>query len=186
MIKIKKGLDLPISGEPEQVIEDARAARSVALLGDDYPGMKPTMLVAEGDVVRKGQPLFSDKKNEGVHYTSPAAGRVSSINRGAKRVLLSVVIEIEGDDAESFGATAQDGLTREGVTEKLLASGLWTALRTRPFARVPAVSQEPHSIFVTAMDTNPLAPDPAVIIGTAPEAFALGLDVLATLTDGPV
>jgi Na+-transporting NADH:ubiquinone oxidoreductase subunit A len=189
MIKIKKGLDLPISGKPEQVVEDARAVRSVALVGDDYPGMKPTMLVQEGDVVRKGQALFSDKKNEGVLYTAPAAGRVSGIHRGAKRALLSVVIDVEGDGSETFpavGAQGIAGLTAEQVTDSLVASGLWTALRTRPFSKVPEIGSRPHSIFVTAMDTNPLAADPAVIIGLRQTDFKAGLDVIARLTDGAV
>ncbi len=189
MIRIKKGLDLPISGGPEQVVEDARAVRSVAVLGEDYPGMKPTMLVREGDAVRKGQPLFSDKKNEGVVYTAPAAGRVSSINRGAKRALLSVVIEVEGDEAERFPAVGRDGiagLTAQAATDTLVKSGLWTALRTRPFSRIPAIGSRPHSLFVTAMDSNPLAGDPLVVIGAAAERFQAGLDVLAKLTDGPV
>lgn len=192
MIKIKKGLDLPISGQPEAVVEDARAVRTVAVLGDDYPGMKPTMLVQEGDTVSLGQPLFSDKKNEGVLFTAPATGRVSSINRGAKRVLLSVVIDVDGDAAgeaqlfEPPGAGDIGSLSAESVTEALVNSGLWTALRTRPFSKIPAIGSKPHSIFVTAMDTNPLAGDPAVIIAEAPEAFSTGLDVLARLTDGAV
>jgi Na+-transporting NADH:ubiquinone oxidoreductase subunit A len=189
MIKTKKGLDLPIAGAPEQVIQPAGAVQSVAVLGDDYPGMKPTMLVAEGDRVKLGQPLFSDKKNEGVVFTAPAAGVVRAINRGAKRALLSVVVEVDGDDAESFPAVGTDaipGLTREQTVETLVASGLWTALRTRPFSRVPPLQGDPHSIFVTAMDTNPLAPDPTVVIAEAPELFAAGLDVLAKLTQGKV
>ena len=181
MIKIKKGLDLPISGRPEQVIEDARTVRSVALLGDDYPGMKPTMLVQEGDMVRKGQPLFSDKKNEGVLYTAPAAGRISGIHRGAKRSLQSVVIEVQGEAAEPFEAAGPDGisqLTAEKVTETLVASGLWTALRTRPFSKVPAIGSRPHSVFVTAMDSNPLAADPTVVIAAREAAFKADLDGL--------
>ena len=87
MINIKKGLDLPISGTPRQSIEQGNAARSVAVLGPDYPGMKPTMEVKLGDTVAKGQILFSDKKTPGVNYTAPAAGTVIDINRGAKRAL---------------------------------------------------------------------------------------------------
>ena len=83
MIRIKKGLDLPISGKPTQVIDEGRGVRSIALLGDDFPGMKPTMSVVVGDQVRKGQMLFSDKKIDGVVYTSPVAGPVTGINRGA-------------------------------------------------------------------------------------------------------
>ncbi len=189
MIKISKGLDLPISGRPEQVIEDGREVRSVAVLGEDYPGMRPTMIVKVGDLVRKGQPLFSDKKNEGVVYTAPAAGRIGSINRGAKRALLSVIIELEGDDAESFqgvGAGGIASLDHDTVTETLQRSGLWTSLRTRPFSKVPGIGTRPHSIFVTAIDTNPLAADPTVVIEASGAEFSAGLDVIAKLTNGKV
>ena len=84
MIKIKRGLDIPILGAPRQVIEDAPAARNVALVGFDYVGMKPTMEVREGDRVKAGQLLFTDKKTEGVRFTAPASGVVSAINRGAR------------------------------------------------------------------------------------------------------
>ncbi|MEZ5560360.1 MAG: Na(+)-translocating NADH-quinone reductase subunit A [Pseudomonadales bacterium] len=189
MIKIKKGLDLPIAGRPEAAIDTAGAVRSVAVLGEDYPGMKPTMLVQEGDRVALGQPLFTDKKTEGVVYTSPGAGTVSAINRGAKRVLQSVVIDLEGDAAEQFSShepSAVATLERAAVVEQLRASGLWTALRTRPFSRVPALDSEPHSIFVTAMDSNPLGGDPTLVIAEHPVQFAAGLDVLARLTPGKV
>jgi Na+-transporting NADH:ubiquinone oxidoreductase subunit A len=189
MIKTKKGLDLPIAGAPEPVIESGPEVRSVAVLGDDYPGMKPTMHVQEGDRVTRGQVLFSDKKNDGVHYTAPAAGTVRAIHRGAKRALLSVVVDVEGDETESFEryeAGDLAGLDRARVVENLRASGLWTALRTRPFSKVPGLEGEPHSIFVTAIDTSPLAGDPALVINEHPTAFRAGLDVLARLTPGKV
>ena len=187
MIKIKRGLDLPIQGAPQQAIHDAPPARAVAVVGFDYPGMKPTMEVSEGDRVRLGDILFTDKKTPGVTYTAPAAGTISAINRGAKRVLQSVVIEVDGDDAVDFGAHSADAaraLDAQTVRDTLVKAGLWTALRTRPFSKVPAPEAEPAAIFVTAMDTHPLAADPAVIIAEQPEAFALGLDLLAGLTGG--
>lgn len=183
MIKIKRGLDIPIQGRPEQVIHEAPPARAVALVGFDYHGMKPTMEVAEGDSVRRGQLLFTDKKTAGVRYTAPASGRVSAINRGARRVLQSVVIEVD----ESGAAPAEGGMSAEtaralgaeAVRERLVDSGLWTALRTRPFSKVPATDSSPDAIFVTAVDTHPLAADPAVVIAEQPEAFTLGVDLLA-------
>lgn len=186
MIRTRKGLDLPIAGAPEPVIEPGAAVRTVALLGEDYPGMKPTMRVQEGDRVKAGQPLFSDKRNEGVLYTAPAAGVVSAIHRGAKRALLAVVIDVEGDDAEQFTAADPASVDRDQVVEKLVASGLWTALRTRPFSKVPQLETEPHSIFVTAMDTSPLAADPMLVIDEHAAQFSAGLDVLARLTPGKV
>jgi Na+-transporting NADH:ubiquinone oxidoreductase subunit A len=189
MIKIKRGMDIPIQGAPQQLIEDAPAARAVALVGFDYVGMKPTMEVKEGDRVKLGQLLFTDKKSEGVRYTAPASGVVSAVNRGAKRVLQSVVIDVDGDDAEAFGSySAADAanLDASAIRAQLIESGQWTALRTRPFSKVPAVDSEAEAIFVTAMDTHPLAADPAVIIDAQGEAFALGQELLAKLTNGNV
>tara|TARA_R110002072_G_scaffold8018_3_gene42392 strand:+ start:1482 stop:2819 length:1338 start_codon:yes stop_codon:yes gene_type:complete len=185
MIKIKRGLNIPIQGAPRQVIEDAPAVRAVALVGFDYVGMKPTMAVREGDRVKLGQELFSDKKNEGVCYTAPAAGVVAAINRGAKRVLQSVVIDIDGDDAVEFETCSPQSLPdAAAIREQLVRSGQWTALRTRPYSKVPALESEAAAIFVTAIDTQPLAADPAIIIAEQPEAFALGQDLLARLTQG--
>jgi Na+-transporting NADH:ubiquinone oxidoreductase subunit A len=184
MIKIRRGLDLPITGKPNQSIEDGPQVRQVALIGFDYHGMKPTMAVKVGDKVKLGQELFSDKKTEGVIYTSPASGTVSAINRGDQRVFHSVVIDIEGDDAVEFtkySAADLSGLNAEQVQQNLVQSGLWTALRTRPYSKAPALGSKPSSIFVQALDTNPLAADPAVIIAAKKEAFANGLTVLARL-----
>ncbi|WP_426417848.1 Na(+)-translocating NADH-quinone reductase subunit A [Aestuariirhabdus sp. LZHN29] len=186
MINIKRGLDLPITGTPKQSIEQGSAITSVAVLGPDYVGMKPSMAVAVGDRVKLGQVLFSDKKTPGVQYTAPAGGVVSAINRGEKRVLLSVVIDVdaEAEDAESFAsysASELAGLSGEQVEKNLIESGLWTALRTRPYSRVPAPGSRPSSIFVTAMDTNPLAADPQVVIAEHAEAFEQGLTLLSRL-----
>ncbi|MDP3931594.1 MAG: Na(+)-translocating NADH-quinone reductase subunit A, partial [Methylococcaceae bacterium] len=186
---IKEGLDLPISGEPKQVIENCNSVNSVAILGLDYVGMKPTMAVNEGDSVKLGQVLFSDKKNPGVNFTSPGAGVVKSINRGEKRILQSIVIELKGTEEEVFSryeVSELTNLTSEQVKENLLASGLWTNLRTRPYGKIPAIDSNANSIFVTAIDTSPLAADPAVIIKERSEDFINGLTVIAKLTQGKV
>lgn len=189
MIKIRKGLDLPITGSPNQSIEDGPNVRSVAVVGFDYHGMKPTMAVKEGDRVKIGQEIFSDKKTEGVIFTSPACGTVSAINRGAQRIFQSIVIDVDGDEAVEFAkheVSSLAGLTQQQVRDQLVSSGLWTALRTRPYSKVPAPSTTPSSLFVTAMDTNPLAADPSVIIAAQGDDFANGLTILARLLDGKV
>lgn len=186
---IKKGLDLPISGKPEQTIYDGNKVNSVAILGNEYVGMRPTMMVEEGQKVKLGQPLFTDKKNPGVQFTSPGAGTVKSINRGAKRALQSVVIELEGDDEvtfEQYDINKLDNLNRTDISKNLIDSGLWLAFRTRPYSRSPAVDAVPHAIFVTAIDTNPLAADPSVIINEHAEDFKHGLTILSQLTEGKV
>tara|TARA_R110000868_G_scaffold77835_6_gene222615 strand:- start:6472 stop:7815 length:1344 start_codon:yes stop_codon:yes gene_type:complete len=189
MIKITKGLDLPIEGVPQQTIHDGNQVSRVAILGEEYIGMRPTMHIQEGDVVKKGQILFEDKKNPGVKFTAPAAGKVVEVNRGAKRVLQSVVIELAGDESESFpkfSAAELKSLDAAKVQEVLVDSGLWTAIRTRPFSKSPALNSKPHSIFISAMDTNPLAGDPQIIIKQRSADFVAGLQVLSQLTDGKV
>ncbi|PHH02933.1 Na(+)-translocating NADH-quinone reductase subunit A [Leclercia adecarboxylata] len=189
MIRIRKGLDLPISGIPLQQILPSATPRHVAIMGDDYIGMRPTMLVQEGDSVTKGQALFEDKKNPGVLFTAPASGTVVAIHRGERRVLQSVVIRLEGDRQREF--TRYDvadlpSLTRQAVQAQLLESGLWTALRTRPFSKTPVPGTVPAAIFVTAMDTNPLSADPQPLILAQRQAFDAGLTLLTHLTDGKV
>lgn len=189
MITIKKGLDVPVVGAPQQVIHDGPSIKTVATLGEEFVGMRPTMFVKVGQSVKKGQALFEDKKNPGVKFTAQAAGVVKEINRGEKRVLQSVVIEIGGSEQETFTCYASNELNsiaREDVVANLVNSGLWTALRTRPFSKVPVVDAKPVAIFVSAMDTNPLAANPALIIAEQSVAFANGLTVLARLTDGEV
>lgn len=184
MINIKRGLDLPIAGAPAQRIEAGRPIRSVAVVGFDYPGMKPTMEVQVGDRVKLGQVLFSDKKNEGVNFTAPGAGVISAIHRGEKRVLQSVVIDLDGNDEVTFaqyGAADLEKLSDAQVRENLQQSGLWIALRTRPYSKVPAIDATPSSIFVTAIDTHPLAADPALIIAEQAADFESGLKVLGNL-----
>jgi len=189
MITIKKGLDVPVVGAPQQVIHDGPSIKTVATLGEEFVGMRPTMFVKVGESVKKGQALFEDKKNPGVKFTAQAAGVVKEINRGEKRVLQSVVIEVDGNEQETFthyNAKELNAIARADVVTNLVNSGLWTALRTRPFSKVPAIESSPMAIFVSAMDTNPLAADPAVIIAEQSEAFVNGLTVLARLTDGDV
>jgi len=188
-ITIKKGLDVPIGGQPDPVIANASNVSSVALLGWDTPGLKPSMAVAVGDRVKLGQHLFTDKRNPGVRYTSPGSGTVSAINRGERRVLNSVVVQLDGDDAESWQAFEPEeiGSVEAGtIRETLAESGLWTALRSRPFSRIPATDSAPNSIFVTATNTNPLAVDPALVIAEDGEAFLCGIRLLSRLTTGPM
>ena len=187
-IKIRRGLDLPIQGHPEQTIDAGPAVRSVAVLGPDYVGMKPTMAVSVGDRVKLGEVIFTDKKTAAVKYTSPAGGTIRQINRGAKRALLSVVVDVDASEEEiDFGAVASvEGLSSDQVVEKLGEAGLWPAFRTRPFSRVPPPASLPEAIFVTAMDTRPLAARPDVVIAERPADFRDGLAALSKIGKGRI
>lgn len=187
MIKLKKGLNLPITGAPNQAtIEEGPSISTVALNGDDVVGMKPTMHVAVGDKVKTGQLLFVDKKTEGVNYTSPGTGEVVAVNRGAKRAFQSIVIKLEGDEHVSFDAYRGSdlaGYDEEAVKKLLLESGMWGSLRRRPFSKVANPAERAKSIFITAIDTHPLALDPQIVIKENEAAFKRGVDAISKLTD---
>ena len=190
MIRIKKGLDIPIYGSPAEEIVDSKKSRSVAILGDDYVGMKPTMLVEEGDQVKLGQPLFEDKKNPGVLVTSPAGGKVEAINRGNRRVLQSIVIEVDSNEGfVQFNSYTEDDLsnaTKETIREQLISSGMWTAFRTRPYSKTPNIETSPANIFISALDTQPLSPNPEHVINLQEDDFNFGIAVLKRLVSCPI
>lgn len=186
-IKIRKGLDIPIAGAPEQSIEEAPSVRAVAVMGLDYLGLKPTLHVEQGYTVRLGQRLFSDKTTPAVAITAPASGVIELINRGHRRRLESIVIRLgDGVDQDpvtfsSYPRQELGSLSNSQVRDNLTASGLWTAFRTRPYSHLPSPDSEPHSIFVTAIDTNPLAPDPEVVLAGRKDDFHDGLLLLSRL-----
>ena len=190
MIRIKKGLDIPIAGLPEQVITEGNSVNTIALLGDDYIGMKPALAVAEGDHVQAGQMLFADKKVPAIRYTAPVSGKVTAICRGSKRKFLSLIIERDetplGIEFASWSHKQIKALSKNVIVEQLLASGMWCAFRARPYSKIPTPDVIPHSIFITAMDTRPLAAEPHVVILFYQEDFLHGLHVISALTAGKV
>ncbi len=178
MIRIRRGLDLRLPGAPEQRVREGPPVRTVALCGEDYAGLRPRLAVAPGERVRLGGLLFADRERDDVRFTSPGAGEVVAIHRGERRRLLSVVVRLDGEEAERF--------SHPRIRENLVASGLWTALRARPFGRIPDPASHARSIFVTAIDTRPLAPDPERALEGREEEFLAGLAQLVALGEGPV
>ncbi len=186
---LKKGLNIPVSGVPKQVVEDTKIPKSVAVLGTDYNGLKPKMLINVGDKVKRGTPLFCHKDNPEAFFVSPCKGFVKEINRGEKRALLSVVIDIE--DLEDKGIEIKKLHTKEKSNKEftkkcLFSSGLWTSFLTRPYSKIPDSQSEPSSIFITAMDTEPLSPDADIIIMNDLKAFEEGVKRISLLTNGNI
>lgn len=183
--KLKKGLDLPITGAPAPEIRDGKGIRHAAVLAGDYVDLKPRLLIQEGETVGVGSPLFFHKDQPDVMMTSPVSGKVKSVTRGARRVLISVEIEVDTEAAEPVDfSEVGDASTPEGVAKRLCASGLWTSFRTRPYSKVPDPATRPAAIFVTAMDSEPLSADAEVVIADAADAFVKGLEAVASLSDG--
>ena len=186
VIKIRKGLTINLAGEAEKTVTEINP-KYCAIKPTDFIGVFPKLLVQEGDTVKVGSPLFFDKYNDKIHFTSPISGTVKELRRGEKRVLLEIVIESDRKDtAVDFGKADPNKLSREEIVEKMLESGVWPVLRQRPYSIIANPASEPKAIFISAFDTAPLAPDYDLIVHGTGEAFQAGIDVLTKLTKGAV
>lgn len=179
-IKIKKGLNLNLEGAIADTAVADTSCKSFAVIPDDFTGVVPRLDVKEGDSVAAGDVLYHDKTHPEVKVTSPVAGRVVTVARGERRKVEAIVIEADG----SAGARVFD--TSADVLGLLLESGLWCALRQRPYDMVPDPSVKPRDIFVTAFDSAPLAPDFALLLNGKEKYLQKGIEALASLTDGDV
>ncbi len=187
IIKIKKGLDIPLLGEAEKILNSSPRSSVYGVCPPDFYGLTPKMLVKEGDKVKAGTPLFFDKYNEKIIFTSPVSGTFTDLVRGEKRRILEVRIDAdEKDEYVDFGAADPASLSRGEVIKKLLKSGIWPALRQRPFSVIANPEDKPKAIFVSAFNSSPLGPDLDFIVNGQENAFQTGLQVLKKLTDGKV
>ncbi len=183
MFKIKKGLDIPISGKPSNELTDNPTSNNVGVIASDFVGMKPTMLVKVGDQVSLGQKLIEDKKNSGVFITSPATGIVRNINRGEKRAFISMEIE---KNSFSEPIIFNSFIENNDYKSLLLESGYWNLFKTRPFNRTPMVNEEPGSIFINLCDSNPLSINPKNIIDLELESFNKGMEFINNYFSCPI
>lgn len=184
-VRIKNGLDLHIGGDPGASIVDRKSSLSSALLGRDYPGVKFQQLVDEGSLVEAGQAVLCDRRRPEIRFTSPVNGLVSAIHRGTRRSLVSFQIdEAKGSGGISFDIPAI--LDKNTIKDLMLKSGLWPALRTRPYGYIPDPTVSPQALLITAIDTQPLAANPAVILFKYSREFSTGLRLLCDLVDAPV
>lgn len=184
--KIKKGFDLPLAGCAEQVLADAQEPTEVGLETAEFVGIKPKVLVKEGDTVKTGQPIFLNKLDRDIVWCSPVTGKVKSIEFGARRFLNRVVIENSGkDDYVDLPTAPADG-DREAVVKAIKAAGLWPMLKQRPIGKMPMGDAVPVAIFVNGMDSAPIAADPAFATQGRRDDLQAGINVLKQLTSGNV
>lgn len=180
---IPQGLNLRFAGAPERGQPQPKETTQVAQVALDFQGVKPDVQIEVGQRVAAGEVLWRDRTRPKVCFCAPASGQVTAIHRGAKRRLISVTLERSDAAGKAF---SQPGDEADAVRAWLLETGLWTAVKTRPFGTIPQVEDEPLALFVTAVEGDPLAPDPIDVMAWYVDAFAAGLDVLGKATPAPV
>ena len=186
-IKIKRGLNIQLIGEARKIISNFSLPETFALKPDNFKGVTLKLLVKEGDEVQAGTPLFADKNNEAIKFCSPVSGEVVEIIRGEKRKILEVkILADKQPNFVAFQKANPPDLSREEIIDALLASGVWPFIRQRPFGIIANPEEIPKSIFISAFDTNPLAPDNDFILKDDMTDFQTGLDALQKLTNGKV
>jgi Na+-transporting NADH:ubiquinone oxidoreductase subunit A len=186
-IKIKRGLNLKLIGEAVKTVENLPIADLFAIKPNDFTGLIPKLLVKVGETVLAGTPLFYNKNNEAIKVCSPVSGEVVEILRGAKRVILEIKILADRKiEYAAFLMSNPNDLKREEVVEKLLKAGAWPFIRQRPYGIIANPSESPKSIFISAFDSNPMAPDNDFILSGEENNFQTGLDALKKLTEGKI
>lgn len=186
-IRLKRGLDIPLAGAAPAKIAETVAPDLVAVKPTDFKGLVPKMAVKEGDLVKAGQVLFVDKLRPEVRFCSPCSGSVQAVVRGDKRKLLAVVVKA-GKEQESVKFDTVDcaKLDKQAMTEALLERGLWPMIKQRPYGIVANPADSPKGIFISALNTAPLAPDAEFIMQGQMENLQKGIDALGRLTSGKV
>jgi Na+-transporting NADH:ubiquinone oxidoreductase subunit A len=187
IVKLKKGFDLRLEGEAKKKLVTGIESALYAVKPTDFPGLIPKLTVKEGDKVRAGDTLFTDKLRPEIRFTSPVSGLVKAVNRGDRRKLLEVVVEKSGDEYVDFGRHDVSALAAGEIKELLLASGLWPAVRQRPYHIVSSPASVPKSIFISGFDSAPLAPDYTFISDNSSSSFFYtGIKALGKLTKGKI
>jgi Na+-transporting NADH:ubiquinone oxidoreductase subunit A len=194
-IKISKGLDIPIQGHPEGVIKPLLQAglsyqtipAQIALDLKKFDDRKLRLLVKAGDAVIIGQPLAEDKETPGRMFVSPAAGTVKEVRRGLKRSLQDIVIDVSNKETfQEFTPLNPVNTSKEELIQRLLESGCFASIRTRPFNLLANPQTAPRSLFVKAIESAPFTPSAEMQIAGYENEFAIGLKALAKIVDGPI
>jgi len=187
VIKLKKGLDIQIKGQPANILEHISRPETFAIKPADFQGLVPKLTVAVGDKVKAGTPLFFDKYHPEVQYVSPVSGEVAAINRGERRRILEVVVKAERENlSEDFLKADPLNLSGDVIKAELLKSGIWPAIKSRPFGIVAHSTDQPKAIFISCFDSSPLAPDYDFVFQDDANAWQTGINALSKLTTGKI
>ena len=187
VIKIKKGLDINLKGKASEVMLNAGKSATYAIVPSYFCGIVPKVPVKVGEKVKAGSVLMFDKNHPEIKFVSPVSGEVTAVNRGEKRKVLSIVVKPDAQiEYEDFGKKNVASMNADQVKDALLNGGMWPFIKQRPYDIVANPSDTPRDIFVTALNSAPLAPNFDFLVKGQEANLQAGLDALAKLTKGKV
>lgn len=185
-IRIKKGLDIRLVGEAEKTISDATKSRTITIRPSDFHLITPKMVLKEGAILKAGDEIFYSKTQDDIKFVSPVAGKITEIKRGARRVITDIVIEADHTgDARDFGVL-NPSADANAIKERLLESGVWPFIKQRPYDVVANPTVTPKAIFISGINTAPLAPDLEFVLEGKESFLQAAVTSLSKLTDGGV
>ena len=186
-ITLNKGLNIRLDGEAEKIFIKTEISDKYAVKPTDFIGLTPKLLVKEGDEVKAGSPLFIDKYNPEINFVSPVSGKVSEIKRGERRRILEVIIDASKEIVyNNFEKIDIEKASAQEIKTQLLKAGLWTFIIQRPYGIIANPAHTPKSIFISAFDTAPLAPDVDFVMQDDEEFLQKGINALKKLTNGVI
>ena len=186
-IKIRKGLNIRLKGEAEKTLSNAPRSRTFAIRPKDFHLINPKMVHKEGAKVQAGDVLFYSKGNEALKFVSPVSGTLTEIERGAKRVITKITIEGDKEDSyKDFGIINPDSMTPEDIKTHLLEAGCWPFIKQRPYDLIANPELAPKAIFISGINTAPLAADLDFVLNGKEEELQAAVSTLSKLTEGAV
>ena len=186
-IVLKKGHNIRISGVPSSDSHTLVTSKTIGVSPNSFKNVKPKLMVSEGDKVKIGSPLFYDKTKPKVKWASPASGNVSKIMYGARRVIKKIEIEVDGEEKIINNLKTVEKLqttSKNDILNFLLDANLFHLIRERPFNRVADPDKEPRDIFISGLNTAPIAINLLKTITENRVAFQRGLTAISKLTTG--
>ncbi|MGY8953892.1 MAG: Na(+)-translocating NADH-quinone reductase subunit A [Flavobacteriales bacterium] len=185
-VKIRKGVDIKLKGAANQKSNPTQSS-TIAIKPTDFHNLNPKLEVKQGQTVKAGSPLFHDKLHPELKFASPVSGEIAEIVRGEKRKILEVRVLADQESVyENYDVSGVANMDGAGIKELLLKSGNWPLIKQRPFDVIADPSQAPRTIFVSAFDSAPLAPDYNFILKDRAQDLQSGIDSITKLTSGKV
>ncbi len=185
-IIVKKGLNINLVGDATKTLEISKNSKYYSVYPEDFHGVYPKLTIKADEKIKAGDVLFYDKNNEKVKFVSPVSGKITEIQRGERRRIVSIEIladnKIEYKNLGNLDAKAD----KNKIIDYLLNAGLWPFIKQRPYDVIADHKISPKSIFISGFSSAPLSADLDYISKGYEDKIQIAINFLSKLTDGEI